>query len=114
MPDKTERRQHPRYELRWPVTVFVGDDKITGETVDIAIDGMSICCEKPLPIDQVYRMLILPPDHHIIEITGKAVWSNLYGVDDNDDTVGMGICFIEISENDREFFNDMISTHMKQ
>lgn len=114
MPDKTERRQYPRYEVRWPVTVFADDDKTTGETIDIAIDGISVCCEKPLRIKQVYRILILPPDSQIIEVAGKAIWSNLYGVDDNDATVGMGICFIEISDNDRELLNDMISTNVKQ
>ncbi len=114
MPDKTERRQQTRYEVRWPVTVFADDDKITGETVGISVSGMSICCEKPLHMDRIYRILILPPDHHIIEIAGRTIWSNLYGVDDDDATVGMGICFIEISENDRDFFNDMIATHMKQ
>jgi hypothetical protein len=93
--------------------VFVGDDKISGETVDIGVDGISICCETPLHIDLVYRILILPPNHQIIYATGKVVWSNLYGVDENDATVGMGICFIETSDNDREFFNDMISTHLK-
>ena len=114
MPDKIERRKQARYEVRWPVTVFADDDKITGETVGISVSGMSICCEKPLHMDRIYRILILPPDHQIIEIAGKAIWSNLYGVDDNDATVGMGICFIEISENDREFFNDIISTQVKQ
>ena len=113
MPDN-ERRKHPRYKVRWPVTVFVGDDKITGETVDISVNGFSICCETPLHIDQDYRILIQPPDHPIINITGKAIWSNLYGVDEKNTTVGMGICFVEISKNNRDFFNDIISTHLKQ
>ncbi len=114
MPDKTEKRKHPRYEVRWPVTVFIGDDKFTGETINISIDGFSICCETPLHIDQDYRILIQPPDHPIINITGKAIWSNLYGVDDKNTTVGMGICFVEISKNNRDFFNDIISTYLKQ
>ena len=113
MPYKIERRKHPRRKVSWPLTVFAGDDKISGETDDIGVDGISICCETSLQIDQAYRILIMPPDHQIIDTTGKAIWSNLYGVDENDVIVGMGICFIEISKNDREFFNDMISTHLK-
>ncbi len=110
---KIERRKHPRHKVRWPVTVLVGDNKISGETVDIGVDGISICCETPLHIDQACRILIMPPDHQIIDTTGKAIWSNLYGVDENDAIVGMGVCFIEISKNDREFLNNVVSTHLK-
>jgi Tfp pilus assembly protein PilZ len=79
-----------------------------GETANIAANGVGIVCDEPLELSGSYTLAIRPPNYEPIEITGKVVWSDLYGIDGNK-TVGIGICFIEISEKDRIFFCKMIS-----
>jgi Tfp pilus assembly protein PilZ len=82
---------------------------IDGSTLNITPDGMSITCDEPLPLDELFRFFIVPEAHENIDVTGKVVWSDFYGVDENDTSVGIGICFVEISEKDSHFFNDIIS-----
>ena len=110
---ENERREHARIEVKWPITLFTNNDTIEGELQNITVKGVYIFCEKPLPLNTVFRMSILPPSHQSIGVSGKVVWSDLYGIDDDKDVYGMGICLLEISDEDRDFINDLVSTYLK-
>jgi hypothetical protein len=60
-------------------------------------------------INEVFRLAILPPDHQAIGVSGKVIWSDLYGIDPNDTAVGLGLCFVKISDEDRKVFEDAVS-----
>lgn len=100
MAHETERRKNLRRKVKWPVTVLTENGTIEGETRDFGVDGMSISCVEPLLMDKVLRMGVMPPDHQMIEFTGKVIWSDLYGIGDDDSAYGMGVCFVEISNED--------------
>ena len=104
-----ERRKHTRGDIRWPVTVLADHGNIEGETINISVDGLSIRCDEPLMINEVFRIAILPPDGQAIGVSGKVIWSDLYGIDPNDTAVGLGICFVSISDEDRKVFEDAVS-----
>lgn len=113
MADRTESREHPRIEARWPITIITDQSTIEGETRNISVDGISFFCEKPIRLNKIYRMSISPPNHQIIELTGKVIWSDLYGVDDEDTAVALGVCFIKISNDDRHFIDEVVSAHLE-
>ncbi len=104
-----ERRKHTRGDIRWPVTVLADHGNIEGETINISVDGLSIRCDEPLMINEVFRIAILPPDGQAIGVSGKVIWSDLYGIDPNDTAVGLGLCFVSISDEDRKVFEDAVS-----
>jgi hypothetical protein len=83
---------------------------VEGETIDISIEGISINIEDPVPLDEILRICIEPTGHGVIEVSGRVTWSDLYGIDEADHAIGMGICFIEISDQDRHFLEEMISS----
>ena len=112
MDRKKERRHLPRVEVMWPVTLFTDDNTIEGESRNISSEGLYICCDKPLPLNNVFRMSIKPPHHQAIGVTGKIIWSDLYGIDDDKDVFGVGICLAKISEDDRRLLNDLISIYL--
>ena len=114
MATKTERRKEPRIEVSWPVAVFAEHGTIEGETRNISIDGLAVFCEEPLRLNESYRISISPPDHPAVGITGKVVWSDLYGIEGDDTTVGMGVCFVEISEEDRGYLEEVVTAYLKQ
>ncbi len=109
MAQRIERRKRQRTQVKWPVNVFTDHGTIEGETRDISVDGVFVSCEEPLSLNKNYRMGIIPPNHEIIDVTGKVVWSNLYGIDKNNTTFGMGICFVEIPNNDGNFLDSVVS-----
>jgi hypothetical protein len=106
---KIERRKHSRGEIRWPITVLADHGTIEGETRNISVDGISIRCDEPLRLNEVFRIAILPPNHQAIGVSGKVIWSDLYAIDHNDTAVGLGLCFVEISDEDRKIFMDAVS-----
>ena len=105
-----DRRKHPRFEVDWPITVFTDEDTVEGEAVNISLEGLSICFEEPLPLKKILRITIAPHDHPIIQISGAIVWSDLYAMDDDKTTIGMGVCFVEISDEDRLAIEKLISS----
>jgi Tfp pilus assembly protein PilZ len=60
-------------------------------------------------INEVFRIAILPPDRQAIGVSGKVIWSDLYAIDPNDTAVGLGVCFVKISDEDRKVFEDAVS-----
>ena len=82
---------------------------IEGETINISVDGLSIRCDEPLMINEVFRIAILPPDRQAIGVSGKVIWSDLYAIDPNDTAVGLGLCFVRISDEDRKVFEDVVA-----
>ena len=94
--------------------VLTGHGAIEGETRNLTVDGLFICCEEPIQLNEICPMSIDPPDHQTIEVAGKVIWSDFYAVDDRDTAFGTGICFVEISDGDRHFLEDVVSAHPQQ
>ena len=109
MAEGIERRKNQRTEVTWPVNVFTDQGTIEAETKNISVDGVFISCDEPLSLNENYRFGIIPPNHQIIDVTGRVVWSDLYGIDENNRAFGMGVCFVEIPNNDHNFLANVAS-----
>jgi hypothetical protein len=108
---ETERRKQPRIEVSWPVTVIADWGSVQGEIKNINVEGVMILCEEPLRLNDTYQMSILPPDHKAIGVTGKVVWSDAYCMDENDGVFGIGLCLVEISDQDRKALSDILADY---
>ena len=108
MTDEKERCKNERTELKWPITILADLATIEGVTLNISVDGINIRCEEPLLLNESYRMSILPPNHGAIEVLGKVVRSEFYGMSEDNSTFGMGVCLVEISDEERNALNALI------
>jgi len=108
MVDNTEKRTEHRSEIRWPITLFTDHGPISGETTNIASRGMLISCEEPLHLKEVCHLTISPPDHEVIEVEGKAIWSDFYGISNEGTRYCIGMCLVKISDEDLEFLGEMV------
>ena len=106
-----ERREHRRVQVRWPVSIETEKKKIKGESRNLTVGGLFVCCEEPILLNAVLRISIMPPGHEAIDVTGKVIWSDLYGIDEQKDVFGVGICLVDIVTKDKQFFNEMIAKH---
>ena len=109
-----EKRAHPRYDVIWPVTLSVNQQAVKGQTINISYEGISVECDEPLPLNKVINISIEPLDSQAIAVSGKVVWSDIYGIAKEETSYGLGICFVEISEQDRVRYNDLVSTFLDQ
>ena len=111
MTDDTERREHPRIPVRWPVTIITKQGSIEGESRNITVAGLFVHCLEKLEKNIEYQMIIRIPEKESLLLNGQVVWSNFENVDFNASVVGMGFCFIKISEGDRGVLGDVISKY---
>ncbi|MBN2124168.1 MAG: PilZ domain-containing protein [Deltaproteobacteria bacterium] len=109
-----DRRRKPRVGVQWPVSILADHGTVLGETKNITIEGLFIRCDEPLRIDETYRMAIAPPDEPAIGFTGRIVWSDFYGIGDDSSAYGIGICLVEISDEDFALFRNLIAQHAEE
>ena len=111
MTDDAEKRQHPRIPVRWPVTIITKQGSVEGESRNITVAGLFVHCLENLEKNKEYQMIIRIPEKESLLLNGQVVWSNFENVDFNASYVGMGFCFIKISEEDRGVLGDVISRY---
>jgi hypothetical protein len=104
-----ERRKQNRTEVRWPVRILSEHRTIEGETRTISFDGIYICCDEPLRLNEKFRMAISPPNRRSIGLTGRVIWSDMYGLDHEETAFAMGVSLVKISKRDRKHIEDACS-----
>jgi len=93
-----QRREHPRVDINWHVSIETPAGTVPAEIKNISLGGAFICCEKPLPIGEVFGLTIMAPDNEPVIATAKVVWSNVNVPDEKVINRGMGVRFINMSE----------------
>ncbi|MEE9612722.1 MAG: PilZ domain-containing protein [Desulfatiglandales bacterium] len=109
-----ERRQQPRAELKWRVTMETPQGPVKAETKNVSLEGAFIRCENPMATSEVFPLSIEVPDHEPVDVTGEVVWSNGGVPADKVVTRGMGIRFIGISAEDRHLVNSAVQGHLEK
>ena len=105
-----ERRNQPRTEVDWPIEVYLDNRTIEGEVKNITINGIFVCCEEPLALDEEYHFSIFPPNYEAINVVGKALWSDSYASHEKDVPVCIGIVFVKMSTMDLESLKDILQS----
>ena len=109
-----ERRQCPRAKIKLPVAMDTAQELITGETIDIGVNGAFITCAEPLKLKQIFNLAIIdvPLLDCRLVATAKVVWSNIHSPDDEVVARGMGVQFIRISSEDRKYISAAVSGYL--
>ena len=105
-----EKRRAKRSDVRWPVSVESEHGTIQGEIRNISLSGIYVRCDEPLRVNEDFRMAIIPPNRQAIGLTGKVVWADMYGIDHEENAFGMGVCLVEINEEDQKFLESAVSS----
>ncbi len=111
MTDDTEKRQHPRIPVRWPITIISKQGSVEGESRNITVAGVFVHCLEKLEKNKEYQMIIKIPEKESLLLNGRVVWSNFENMDFNASYMGMGFCFIKISKEDRGLLSEVISRY---
>ena len=112
MAGEDDRRKSLRQNVSWPVDIVAGNERVSGETVDVNLDGLHVNCDDPVPLYEIVTLIITPPGKSPINVRARVVWSALDGIDTDNRAVGMGLCFVEISDEDRLSFETALSEQM--
>jgi len=93
-----DKRQHPRVDINWSISMETPDGAIDGEIKNISVGGAFICCKKPLPLRQVFHLTMMGPNNEPVPATAEVVWSNINVPDEKVINRGMGVRFIKMSD----------------
>jgi uncharacterized protein (TIGR02266 family) len=104
-----ERRQHPRIDINWPVSIETPEGTIDAEVKNISLGGAFIRCKKPLPIGQFFSLTMTAPNNEPVIATAEVVWSNANVPDEKVINRGMGVRFIKMSERHLQIVRQLIS-----
>ena len=103
-----EGRQHQRAKVSWPVTIQTEEGTIERATYNISPDGAFIRGLSPLELHEVVDITISDPDHPIT-VKARVVWSSNQIPPDEDMPHGVGVEFINISDEHREIISSRVS-----
>jgi uncharacterized protein (TIGR02266 family) len=93
-----ENREVSRVDIQCPISMETPDGTIRAEAKNISVGGAFICCEKPLPIGEMFRLTMMGPDKEPVIATAKVAWSNVNVPEDKVINRGMGVRFIKMSD----------------
>ncbi len=102
-----ERRLHPRILVKWPAIVETPQGSVEGETKDISVDGVFIFCADEPEIGKSFPLLLKPSEQRTISVVGAKIWSGSFTID-NKTVFGMGVQFIKISTEDRNYIAALV------
>jgi hypothetical protein len=107
-----ENRQYPRSTVNWPVTIQTEEGTIERATYNISPDGAFIRGLSPLELHEVVDMTINGPDHPIT-VKARVVWTSRQVPPDEDMPRGVGVEFINISDEHREIISSIVSADIE-
>jgi hypothetical protein len=102
-----ERRLHPRILVKWPAVVETPQGSLEGGTKDISVDGVFIFFSKEPEIGENFPIVLKPSEQRTISVVGEKIWSGSFTID-NRTVFGMGVQFIHISPEDRNYIAVLI------
>ena len=103
-----ERRQDPRTSVNWPVTIHTEEGTIERATYNISPNGAFIRGLSPLELHEVVDITISGLDHPIT-VYASVVWSSNQIPPQEDMPRGVGVEFINISDEHREIISSLVS-----
>jgi c-di-GMP-binding flagellar brake protein YcgR len=106
-----ERRRYHRTNVSWPVTMLTASGPIEGEVRNISSGGAFIQCKKQPGRGETFRLVIRISQEptRFLMTSARVARSTVYDPDDLVSYSGMGVRFVEISDSDRQFLEEMNS-----
>ena len=106
---RSPKRHHdPRMEVRWEVHFFTDHGHMEGETVNISPEGVMVSCKELPPLEDNFRLVIRPPDHYPLDLTGRVVWTTICNPVSGAESIGVDIQFMSIGEQDKLYLQGMV------
>jgi FHA domain/PilZ domain len=114
----TERRLYYRVKVRWPTKLVTSDGTIDGITRDLSLGGVFFYYSQtdprvlPLPAgDRVEIVFNIPGDDQI-QAKARVAWSDILAVEETSTLVGVGLEFLDVRPEDREYLLQAITGKM--
>jgi hypothetical protein len=110
----SQRHQNSRIEVRWEAHFFTDHGHIKGETVNISPEGVMVSCRDLHPLEDNFRLIILPPNHPPLDLTGRVLWTTICNHGKGAESIGVEIQFMSIGEKDKLYLQRLVNRQPEQ
>ena len=107
-----ERRQHHRTRVNWPVTIQTEEGTIERATYNISPNGAFVRGLSPLELHEVVDITLSGPDHPVT-VKARVIWTSNQIPPHEDMPRGVGVEFINISDEHREIISSLASEDLE-
>jgi uncharacterized protein (TIGR02266 family) len=104
---KVERREHPRTDVSWSVRMETPGGTVEARLSNLSLSGAFICCEKPLPVGETFRLTLNVADNEPVAATAQVVWSNVNVPAEKVVNRGMGVRFLQRSDRHNQIVRQL-------
>jgi type IV pilus assembly protein PilZ len=106
-----ERRSYERFEVTWSVDCVTDETFLYASIGNISEMGIFVRTIEPLPVGTQLTLRFAPPDSsEPFVLRGTVQWINALRPLSDNPNPGMGVCFIDLSLEDRERIVETIRT----
>jgi hypothetical protein len=113
MSNPTERREYPRAQAKWAVTLLIAETQIEGVIENFTPKGLFVSCDQFPQIEGSFRMVIKIPGRPTMNAAGKVMWSTIFDPSESGARLGVGIEFTEISEGDLQYLYETMKEYQE-
>jgi uncharacterized protein (TIGR02266 family) len=106
-----ETRKEPRVDVNWAVSIDTPEGFLVGEMKNVSLGGAFVCCKKPLPLGEVFRLRMIAPDGKPITANAEVIWSNASLPDAKVINRGMGIRLTRVSDRYIRWVHQMLQEY---
>jgi hypothetical protein len=90
------------------VYFFTTHGSIVGETVNLSPEGAMVSCRELPTLEDDFRLVIKPPDHYPLDLTGRVVWTTICNPVSGAESIGVDVQFVAMEEKDRTYLQSLI------
>jgi Tfp pilus assembly protein PilZ len=108
-----EKRSRPRVAISWHAALVSPRGGSPAQLKDISLGGAFVVCPNPLPLSERLHLTIDLPGRGPLELTAEVVWSNINVPADRVINRGMGIRFIDNSEEKRKILSEAVAAVLR-
>jgi type IV pilus assembly protein PilZ len=108
-PAGDERRSSQRFAVEWAVDCVGEETFLYAEITNVSQLGIFVACQRPFEVGTALT-LKFSPDGQTFSLPGRVQWVNRSHGFASSKHPGMGICFSDLSPEDRERLVEIIHT----
>jgi Tfp pilus assembly protein PilZ len=108
-----EKRRNPRVAISWQAFIEMAGQTDNVQLKDISLGGAFVVCAEPLALNDKFKISIRIPNRELLLLNAEVVWSNSNVPADRVVNRGMGIRFIENTEEDRQRLNEALAVSLE-
>jgi Tfp pilus assembly protein PilZ len=109
-----EKRKHPRISVSWSAVIETSRGTVQVQLKDISLGGAFVVCEHPMGLGEKFQINIDIIKRQALSLNAEVVWSNVNVPADRIINRGMGIRFIDNSDETRSRLNTAIKSYLDE